>query len=329
MRFSREEYYALANADCISVAKALGMQIDEGKQTTKKAVHIKHSGGLYIFPDKNNWYRHSDGQNGFPVDLVMDVLSCSKESALEFIQRSVPVSYVRTKPNKPAEFRLPDRLTPEQVKEYLTRTRGIDTEIVNSLITANLIAEDAQHHNCMFIGRDSTGKARSCALRGTGSVQFRGEVSGGDKSHSFAMVGTSSRLRVFESPIDAMSHATFSKLLGIDWHTDHRLSANGCGHTAVLQYLREHSGITSVILSLDNDNAGHKGADAIESHLKTEFSEKKISVSRVLSQRKDWNEDLNAFRISEKSGVSVVEFLKSAYPQIERSNYSFHQCKGG
>lgn len=47
MRFSANEYYALANADCISVAKALGMQVDEGKQTTQKAVHIKHSGGLY------------------------------------------------------------------------------------------------------------------------------------------------------------------------------------------------------------------------------------------------------------------------------------------
>ncbi len=52
MRFSANEYYALANADCISVAKALGMQVDEGKQTTTKAVHIKHSGGLYIFPEK-------------------------------------------------------------------------------------------------------------------------------------------------------------------------------------------------------------------------------------------------------------------------------------
>ena len=82
MRFSANEYYALANADCISVAKSLGMQVDEGKQTTTKAVHIKHSGGLYIFPEKNNWYRHSDSRGGFPIDLVMDTLSCSKEYAL-------------------------------------------------------------------------------------------------------------------------------------------------------------------------------------------------------------------------------------------------------
>lgn len=169
MKYSREEYYSLANADCISVAKALGMQVDEGKQTTPKAVHIRHSGGLYIFPEKNNWYRHSDGRKGFPVDLVMDTL----------------------------------------------------------------------------------------------------------------------------------------------------------------QYLREHSEITSVVLSLDNDQAGNKGANAIDEKIRTEFTEREITISRVLSQGKDWNEDLIAFRIAEKSGVSVNEFLKSAYPQVESSNYSFQQYKEG
>lgn len=329
MRFSANEYYALANADCISVAKSLGMQVDERKQTTTKAVHIKHSGGLYIFPEKNNWYRHSDSRGGFPIDLVMDTLSCSKEYALEFIQKNVPVSYTPTFPSRASDFRLPVQTSPERVRAYLTKTRGIDEEIVDCLIADSLIGEDNAHHNCMFIGKDSSGAVRSCALRGTGATQFRGEVSGGDKSCSFAITGSSDKLRVFESPIDAMSHATFSKLLGIDWKSDHRLSANGCGHTSVLRYLKEHREISSVILSLDNDQAGRTAAGTIEQKLNAEFTERKISVSRVISQRKDWNEDLMAFRAAEKSGVSVIEFLKAAYPQIERSNYSFQQYKEG
>ena len=149
----------------------------------------------------------------------------------------------------------------------------------------------------MFIGKDSSGAVRSCALRGTGATQFRGEVSGGDKSCSFAITGSSDKLRVFESPIDAMSHATFSKLLGIDWKSDHRLSANGCGHTSVLRYLKEHREISSVILSLDNDQAGRTAAGTIEQKLNAEFTERKISVSRVISQRKDWN--LSLIHISE------------------------------
>ena len=142
MRFSANEYYALANADCISVAKALGMQVDEGKQTTTKAVHIKHSGGLYIFPEKNNWYRHSDSRGGFPIDLVMDALSCSKEYALEFIQKNVPVSYTPTFPSKTPVFRLPAQTSPERVRAYLTKTRGIDEEIVDCLIADSLIGEE-------------------------------------------------------------------------------------------------------------------------------------------------------------------------------------------
>lgn len=317
MIFSREEYYALANADCTAVAQALGMTIDESRQTTEKAIHINHSGGLYIFPDKNNWYRHSDGRGGFPIDLVMDSLSCSKEDALEFIRRNVPVGYVPNQPKRrKAEFALPAQASPERARAYLAKTRGIDSEIVDYLIGKQIIAEDAQHHNCMFIGRDISGSARSCALRGTGSVQFRGEVSGGDKSYSFVMTGTNNRLRVFESPIDAMSHATFSKLLGLDWQADHRLSANGCGHTSVSRYVNEHKEITAVILSFDNDEAGWKATEKIEFKLSKEFAEREISISQIISQRKDWNEDLTAFRAAERNGVSVRDFLKGAYPQI-------------
>ena len=317
MSFSKEEYYALANVDCTAVAQALGMTIDEGKQTTEKAIHINHSGGLYIFPDKNNWFRHSDGRGGFPIDLVMDSLSCSKEEALEFIRKNVPVGYIPNQPkHNKAVFTLPAQTTPERVSDYLKITRGIDSEIVDYLIGKQIIAEDAQHHNCMFIGRDISGNAHSCALRGTGSVQFRGEISGGDKSYSFVISGTNNRLRVFESPIDAMSHATFSKLLGLDWLADHRLSANGCGHAAVSRYIKEHTEITAVILSFDNDEAGRKATETLTFKLSKEFAERKISISRVISQRKDWNEDLIAFRAAESDGVSVSDFLKGAFPQI-------------
>lgn len=158
---------------------------------------------------------------------------------------------------------------------------------MDCLIADSLVGEDNAHHNCMFIGKDGNGTVRSCALRGNGSTQFRGEVSGGDKSYSFAIKGNSDKLHVFESSIDAMSHATFSKLLGVDWKSDHRLSANGCGHKSVFRYLKEHREISLVILSLDNDQAGHTAADTIEQKLNAEFTERKISVSRVISQRKD------------------------------------------
>ena len=260
-KYSKEDYMKLANVSCLDVALTLGMTIDEGGKTPDKSVHIKDSGGLYIFPDKNNWYRHSDGAKGFPVDLVADALNCSREQALEFIAKTVvngvhaQESYYVPKP-KPEINRAffsvpPHNLSPFRVIAYLIKTRGIDKDIVLSMIQQKMIAEDDIHHNCLFFGRDIGGNVRSCALRGTTPVKFRGEVAGGDKSYSFVMKGNSDTLRIFESPIDALSHATFSKLLGIDWTKDHRISLNGCGNfSAVQRYLTEHPEIHKVSIAL-------------------------------------------------------------------------------
>lgn len=324
-KYSKEDYYQLTNADCISVALALGMQIDEGKQTTSKATHIKDSGGLYIFPN-NNWYRHSDGAKGFPVDLVMDVLGCNRDDALDFIARNV-VNGVQqqtyTPPfrsnseEKKVEFKVPPHdIKPERVYAYLIKSRGIDKEIVASLIQSKMIAEDSTRHNCLFFGRDENGSIKSCAVRGTNTFkQFRGEVAGGDKSYSFAMNGKGTTLRLFESPIDAMSHATFSKLLGKDWTADARLSTNGCGYQSVLKYLSNHTEVEKVAISYDNDEAGRKAAAETKIKLARDFPDRKLSVSIITPHGKDWNEDLQEFRAAERNGTSIRRYVEESYPR--------------
>ena len=322
MAFSAKEYYELANTNILAVSEALGYEVDTSKLSTPKAIHLLHSGGTYIFMDNNNWYRHSDGAKGFPIDLVMDNLNCTKEHALEFIKSNISTATSRCRPQPPkkekskAGFRLPVQITPKRARAYLIKTRGIDAEIVDALINTGDIAEDAQYHNCLFIGRDSSGTARSCAVRGTGTKQFRKEQAGSDKSYSFAIKGCDHRLRLFESPVDALSHATFSKLLGFDWRLDHRLSTDGCGYEAVRRYITEHEEITNVIISFDTDAPGRRGAENHRKKIISEFAERDISIYFVYPQRKDWNEDLIAFRAREKKGVNAFEFLASAYPQL-------------
>lgn len=323
----RDEYYTLANSDCVAVAKALGMVIDNSKQTTEDAIHIRHSGGLYIFPLKNNWYRHSDGKKGFPIDLVMDKLACSKEDALKFIKQNVTSGYSPSpfQQSKPP-FVLPGKTFPERVRCYLIDTRGIDPAIVDHMIKKGAIAEDAVHHNCMFIGFDKSGKERSCALRGTSGYQFRGEVSGGDKSYSFAIQGKSNKLRVYESPIDAMSNATFAKLLGKDWLADHRLSANGCGHTAIFRYLNEYPKINEVTLSLDNDSAGRKATELLKKRIHSEFGNRITKIQKCFPDYKDWNEELQQFRAAQKQDLTVHDFFDIINElSTERNIYSGEQ----
>ncbi len=328
-KYSKDDYYRIANADGVAVAQALGMQVDEGKQTTAKAVHIKNSGGLYIFPT-NNWYRHSDGAKGFPIDLVMDVLQCDRDYAMEFIARNVLNGIQQlslysppkrpAREEKPVEFKVPQHdIKPNRVFAYLIKTRGIDNDIVGTLIQNKMIAEDSQRHNCLFFGRDESGEIKSCAVRGTNSyVQFRGEVAGGDKSCSFAMKGTGSTLRLFESPIDAMSHATFSKLLGKDWTADHRLSTNGCGYQSVFRYLEQHPDIRSVVISFDNDVAGRKGARETAAKLARDFPDRNLRVSIALPHDKDWNEELQEFRGAEQNGVNARQFVAEKYAPREQ-----------
>ena len=229
-KYSRDDYYRLTNAPCIDVALALGMEINE-RASDQKAWKMKDEQGLCIYREGNNWYRFSDGRHGFSIDLVIDKLGCSREQALDFIAKNVVngvSEQVRLDHKAPAKvkkelpkekiFTVPDHdVKPSRVMAYLIKTRGIDPEIVKGMLQRKMIAEDSAHHNCLFFGRDEKGNIRSCAQRGTTQVQFRGEVSGGDKAYTFAMNGKSNVLRLFESPIDAMSHATFSKLLGALW----------------------------------------------------------------------------------------------------------------
>ncbi len=327
-KYSKDDYYRITNADGVAVAQALGLQVDEGKQTTAKAVHIKNSGGLYIFPT-NNWYRHSDGSKGFPVELVMDILECDRENAMEFIAKNVlngiqqltlNSQYRRPmREEKPVEFKVPQHdIKPNRVYAYLIKSRGIDKDIVGSLIQNKMIAEDSQRHNCLFFGRDENGEIKSCAMRGTSTyVQFRGEVAGGDKSCSFAMNGKGTTLRLFESPIDAMSHATFSKLLGKDWTADHRLSTNGCGYQSVLNYLSRHPEIESVVISYDNDVAGRKGARETAAKLSRDFPDRGLRVTTALPREKDWNEELLEFRGAESNGITARQFVEAKYYRQE------------
>lgn len=323
-KYSPDDYYKLTNAPCIDVAIALGMEINE-KECDKKSWKIKGEQGLCIYREGNNWYRFSDGKTGFPIDLVMDKLSCTKEQALDFLSRYVVNGVSEQMPHRrlPQPNELPKEkicavpphnIQPRRVMAYLIKTRGIDPEIVTTMIQRKQIAEDSTRHNCLFFGRDEQGVIRSCALRGTTPQQFRGEAPGGDKQYTFAMTGRSSVLRLFESPIDAMSHATFSKLLGRDWTADHRLSVNGCGnYDSIHRYLANHTEISTVWFSFDNDDGGRNGVKSSSEKLRQDFPGRDLNVRVCYPLHgKDWNMDLQLFRSQEQYGLSAAEFMNPA-----------------
>jgi hypothetical protein len=87
------------------------------------------------------------------------------------------------------------------------------------------------HGVFILAGSGKIGKARFASLRGTHG-SFRGDCSGSDKRFGFYMGASapSDRPYIFESPIDAMSHASLVNANTGDtgaWKRDNRLSLSG------------------------------------------------------------------------------------------------------
>lgn len=160
-----------------------------------------------------------------------------------------------------------------RVIAYLTKTRKIDHEVVNHMIKHGTLYEDAEHHNCVFVGYDPGNLPRYAALRGTytpeGKTAFRGEVEGSKKRFGwcFTPETESVLLRVYESPIDAMSNMSLEKAAGGNWRNKHYLSLGSLAYEALPEYLKQHPEVKNASFCLDNDIAGRQKTEEFTAKL--------------------------------------------------------------
>ncbi len=131
---------------------------------------------------------------------------------------------------------------------YLQR-RGIDGDIISHCIGEGLLYESRHYQNCVFLGKDTAGEIRYAFLRGIHG-QFAGDAEGSDKRYGFALLSAdreSPFLAVAESPIDALSLATLSKMQGKDWTGKHYLSLGGTSPCALVQFLEDHWTVAYIV----------------------------------------------------------------------------------
>jgi hypothetical protein len=146
----------------------------------------------------------------------------------------------------------------------------------------------------VFVGNDGQGKPRFASLRGTHG-DFRGDCSGSDKRYGFCITASAppDRLYVFESPIDAMSHATLAIMEFGDltaWQYDSRLSLAGTSDTALPFFLNQHRSIRELVFCLDNDTAGQQAAALMGQ----KYTQRGYTAINEPPRGKDHNEDLQA-----------------------------------
>lgn len=274
------------------------------------------------------WCWNSRGIGGrTALDYLIKVRGMNFVDAVEALCGcSAPPPSERPAPKPPKPFQLPEASRfPTRVLSYL-QGRGIHPDLLRECIKAGTLYESRKYQNCVFVGKDITGRARFACLRGTRD-NFRLDVEGSDKRYNFALLAADPacpRLAVAESPIDALSLATLVKLSGGDWRDSHYLSLGGTAPRAMLQFLRDHPHVTQISLCLDNDKAGALGMNRLEQTIREdpELSQRVTLIYRnppPAEHGKDYNEFLCAHIWAEREREKTNYERERKYLKIQES----------
>jgi len=289
-RFTEEQLNKARSVDTIEFLKSQGFEFEPSGSYRRCIDHDS-----LIIKDNGSWFWNSRSVGGNSViDFLMKV---SNMTFVESVKSLLDGDFTTICTVEKKEKIKPPFVLPPKAKDYrrafayLNKTRGIDGAIISKLMSEKKIYETGKYHNCAIIGYDTKKQAKHVAMWGTftpdGKKPFKGEVTSSNKSYGFHMVGKTNTVYVYESPIDAMSHATIAKLNDEDYEQVHRISLC-CTWDGALKRFLEHQEMDKVVFCLDNDTAGIK---ACEKYMK-EYYELGYDVDRVIPQDKDFNEVL-------------------------------------
>ena len=269
---------------------------------------------LIIYNDRT-WNRFSGRGNithGSQIDFVMEFAGIETVPlAVNYLLdlKGAAVTEKQYAPIKNTEENTPKRemvLPPKnkdsrRVFAYLTKTRGLSSDIVNAFLKYGIIYEDAVHHNIVFCGRDPEGNIKYAGLRGTmdfAGKKFRMDLPGNDKHYGVNIINPkSSELKVFEATIDLMSYMDLTHDM-----TSNKLVLGMVEDTPLQRLLENYKHIKKITFCLDNDEAG---LNAMFGNKESNVEKRRLgyrdyyktlgydtSVELPLSG-KDWNEHLN------------------------------------
>ena len=256
--------------------------------------------------DRRKWFRYSQNTGGDAITFLQQFCGKSFSEAVEYLlafhgkardspAKAVP-SVKRDEVQKP--FTLPPRNTDDKrVFAYLHK-RGIAPQVIRQFLNSGLVYEDAEHHNCVFVGKNSAGQIKYAGLRGTYDREgkgFRGDVTGSDKRVGFALPydRSSDQVLVFEAPIDLMSYLTLRR------NTPNALALCGLYDGALQTYLQAHPEIRRIALCLDADEPGQKAARQLQEKYQLQGYAVVVEKPRC---GKDWNEYLQRKICSRERG---------------------------
>lgn len=267
-QFTSEELDIAKSVDLTVVAERLGFTVKRvGNYHT-----LKEMDSVRIY-NRRSWFRWSreydTGNNGgSQVDFLKVFAGMDVKEAVFWLldlagyqkDKNWTARAVVPKEQKQEKrpFILPPRAEDNRfLYRYLTQERMISKEVVDFFVMTGLIYEEAQYHNIIFKGNDSSGVTRFASKRGVfdrNGKGFKCDVAGNDKNFGFNVWNEKSTVvEVFEAAIDLMSYMDIQK----DFESN-KLALGMLSDAPLVTFLQEHPQITTIRFCLDNDEPARK-----------------------------------------------------------------------
>ena len=303
---------------------------------------------VYDLPVKCMYISNGKAAGGRPLDMYMQFTGKSYTEAIQDLQsyvdpnKEIVIPVERPEKKQMTEKERQDNLL-KQLKEnrdksvknkemknafaYLTKTRGIDSEIVSKFAKEKLLfqtSDDLGRTQVAFVGKNENGYISAISFRATNpKVKFMGDYSGCDYTRGWFYdpscdIGQrlfdksiapdpAKTLLCFESSIEMMSYMSILKNSGINYHDYVYLSCGSIHKNDAILKTCEAYGFEKAVIMFNNDfvqeqsegrNPGKEAAIATAEML----NKKGIKASvRIPDKVNDWNDYL---RDMQKAKVS-------------------------
>ena len=281
--FTQEQKQQAAATDLEAFLQSRGEKLNRSGR--EKRLASDHS----VTIRGGEWYDHAEQRGGNAISFLQRYYNMSFPDAVQALLDG-DFKPVKQELPEPKPFALPEANSDmRRVFAYLTKTRGIDSKILSAFAHEQLIYEDAKYHNAVFVGRDENGKPIHAHVRSTNShgKAFRINIESSDPRYSFHHVGSNGSLLVFEAPIDLLSHIS---MYPQDWQSNSYVACCGTSIQPVLKTLALMPQADTVLLCMDNDEAGQRASHRMAEQLEAEG----LTVIPQIPKMKDWNDDLLA-----------------------------------